>query len=423
MRRFIVRLFRFVIEVFYRRVEIAGLENIPRDAPVIFAVNHPNGLIDPLFVLCYAPRQVSFLAKAPLFRYPLIGWFARLLDSIPVYRKEDNVAGSNEETFARAREILSRGGGIAIFPEGTTHSDARLRELKTGAARIALGASIPNLAVVPTGIYYSAKGTFRSDVFVLFGAPIEVDSSPRVGEGDAGWKPAPHEVQSVEALTQEIESGLAAVTLQADSRAALELVANAEDIFSDRTDVAGEFALRKQFIDGYHYLCEHDPQRLARLESEVTRFAEELRRAKLEPHELVTRFRASTIIRVIVQFPIAAAGALLHYPTYRLVGFLAKRISRGESELMATVKFIASLLFFPLTWVLYAIVAYHFFGALAAIVALLVIPLLGYEAYRIFETADVLIGRLRAMRRRDLLAAREALRREFVTIAGEMSDI
>ncbi|HEX3110834.1 MAG TPA: lysophospholipid acyltransferase family protein [Thermoanaerobaculia bacterium] len=403
MRRFIVRLFRLAIEVFYRRVEVAGVEHLPREAPVIFAANHPNGLIDPLFVLCYAPREVSFLAKAPLFRYPVIGWFVKLFDSIPVYRKQDNVAGSNEETFARAREVLERGGGVAIFPEGTTHSDARLRELKTGAARIALGASLPALTIVPVGIYYSAKGTFRSDVLVLFGAPMNVSAS-----------------KTVEELTGDIERGLAAVTLQADSRAALELVENAEDIFSDRTNVSGEFALRKQFVDGYHYLCEHDPERLARLASQVTRFAEELRRAKLEPHELVLRFRAWTIVRVIVQLPIAAAGALLHYPTYRLVGFLAKRFSREETEMTATMKFIASLLFFPVTWIVYATVAYHFFGAIAAVGALVVIPLLGFEAYRIFETADVVIGRLRAMRRRDLVAARELLRDEFLAVARDI---
>ena len=403
MRRFIVRLFRFAIEVFYRRVEVAGLENVPRDAPVIFAVNHPNGLIDPLFVLCYAPREVSFLAKAPLFRYPLIGWFVKLFDSIPVYRKQDNVAGSNEETFARAREILEHGGGVAIFPEGTTHSDARLRELKTGAARIALGASLPNLTIVPVGIYYSAKGTFRSDTLVLFGAPLPVRAD-----------------DTVDNLTHEIEHGLDAVTLQADSRAALELVEQAEDIFSDRTDVTDEFALRKQFIDGYHYLCEHDPERLSRLASEVTRFAEELRRAKLEPHELVLRFRVSTIVRVIVQLPIAAAGALLHYPTYRLVGLLAKRFARGETELMATIKFIGSLLLFPMTWIAYAVIAYHYFGVIAALGVLLLIPLLGYEAYRIFETADVLVGRWRAMRHRDLVAAREWLRNEFLAVARDI---
>ena len=408
MRRLLVRLFRFAIEVFYRRVEVAGLERVPGDAAVIFAVNHPNGLIDPLFVLSYAPRDVSFLAKAPLFRYPLIGWFVKRLDSIPVYRKQDNVSGSNEVTFAKAREILNRGGGIAIFPEGTTHSDARLHELKTGAARIALGASIEKLAIVPAGIYYSAKGTFRSDALVVFGDPIWVGSTV---------EPAP---EDVEQLTSDIERGLAAVTLHADSRAAMELVAKAEGIFSDRTDVTGEFALRKQFVAGYHYLREHDRDRLALLESEVTRFVEELGRAKLEPHELVRRFRLSTIVRVVVQLPLAFAGALLHYPTYRLVGFLAKKFSQGESEMMGTMKFIGALLFFPLSWIAYALIALRFFGIGAAIATLLIVPLLGYEAYRVLETADVLIGRLRAMRRRDLVTARDAIRSEFLAVAEEM---
>lgn len=413
MRRLLVRFFRFCIETFYRRVEVAGVENIPRDAPVIFAVNHPNGLIDPLFVLAYAPRDVSFLAKAPLFRYPLIGWFARAFDSIPVYRRQDNTSGSNAETFARAREILARGGGIAIFPEGTTHSDARLRELKTGAARIALGASLDELAIVPAGIYYSAKGTFRSDTFVRFGEPIFVRREPPEPDGE----PSP---AAVERVTKDIERGLADVTLQADSRSAMELVAQAEEIFSDRTDVAEEFELRRRFVAGYHYLCEHDPARLQRLESSVRQFVAELGRAKLEPHELVPRFRAWTIARVILQLPLAAAGAVLHYPAYRLVGALAKRFSKGEGEVLATMKFVGALLLFPLTWIAWALVAGHFFGWLTALVVLLLVPFLGFEAMRVLETADVLIGRARALRRRDLRAARKAIREEFIAVADEM---
>lgn len=416
MRRLLVRFFRFCVGLFYRRVEVAGVENIPRDAAVIFAVNHPNGLVDPLFVLSYAPRDVSFLAKAPLFRYPLIGWFVRAINSIPVYRKQDNTTGSNAETFARAREILARGGGIAIFPEGTTHSDARLRELKTGAARIALGASLEKLAIVPAGIYYSSKGTFRSDAFVRFGKPLFVRSEPV----DASGEPLP---EAVDALTRSIEHALAEVTLQADSRAALDLAAQAEEIFSDTTDVAEEFERRRLFIAGYHYLCEHDRERLDRLESHVRQFAAELGRANLEPHELVSRFRAWTIIRVVAQLPFAFAGAVLHYPTYRLLGALAKRFSRGESELMATMKFVGALFLFPLTWFAYAVIADHYFGWLAALIALVAIPLLGYAAMRVFETADVLIGRLRALRRRDLTSEREAIRREFLAVAEEMAEM
>src|SRR4051794_32569035 len=130
MRRFITPILRLIARTFFRRIEIVGWEKVPR-GPVIFAVNHPNGLIDPLFLLSFVPRPISFLAKAPLFRYPLIGFVTRAFESIPVYRKQDNVKGTNAETFTRARTLLARGGSIAIFPEGTTHSDPQLKELKT----------------------------------------------------------------------------------------------------------------------------------------------------------------------------------------------------------------------------------------------------------------------------------------------------
>src|SRR5262249_17835705 len=131
-----------ILHLFFRRIELAGLVRVPRSGPLIFVINHPNALVDPLFLLCFAPRPVSFLAKAPLFRMPLIGALARSLDAIPVYRRQDpgTRAGDNRETFARARALLDRGGTIAVAPEGTSHSDPRLRPLKTGIARIALGA-------------------------------------------------------------------------------------------------------------------------------------------------------------------------------------------------------------------------------------------------------------------------------------------
>src|SRR5947207_11776678 len=253
MRRAVTVLLRVLIRVFFKRIDIVDMERVPVDVPVIFAVNHPNALIDPLFLLCFAPRPVSFLAKAPLFTMPVIGWFVRGLDSIPVYRKQDNVAGGgNDETFGRARAVLARGGSIAIFPEGTTHSDPRLRELKTGAARIALGCGCEEV-IVPAGIYYTAKTTFRSSALVVFGEPIVVAPAPIVADGEPP-------TERVDSLTRAIEEGLAEVTLQADSHAALDLIARGERIFSgdDEQSLANEFELRRRFIEGYHYLREHD---------------------------------------------------------------------------------------------------------------------------------------------------------------------
>src|ERR1043165_8963678 len=142
-RRLIVVVLGLALRVFFRRIEVAGRERIPLKNPVIFVLNHPNALVDPVFILCLAPRRVSFLAKAPLFRMPVIGYLVRALDSLPVYRKQDEGEdpARNRETFELSRALLQRGGTIAICPEGVSHNEPRLKPLKTGAARIPLSAA------------------------------------------------------------------------------------------------------------------------------------------------------------------------------------------------------------------------------------------------------------------------------------------
>jgi glycerol-3-phosphate O-acyltransferase / dihydroxyacetone phosphate acyltransferase len=373
-------------------------------------------------VVCFARRPVSFLAKAPLFRYPIIGWFVRLFEAIPVYRKQDQTAGSNRETFERARGVLQSGGSIAIFPEGTTHSDPRLRELKTGAARISLGANL-NVAVIPTGIYYTAKHTFRSDALVMFGEPIHVAPVPV----DANGEPS---AEHVDELTRAIDDGLDRVTLQADSHAALELIGRAEDIFTaeENQPLAEELDLRRRFIDGYHFLQQRDPARLARLQSAIQQFESELRRAKLDVHELKPRIDGLRLFRVLVLLPLAIAGAIVNYATYRLVGALANRFSKGEGAMIATMKFIGAIGLYPLTFIVLASVIGWRFGWLWAVVSLLIFPLLGYIALRVFEDIDEVIGDLRAMTHRlfrrqgyqRLVKARREILGELAAVAQEM---
>src|SRR5205823_4075173 len=74
-RRLIVSILRFAMRVYFRRVEVLGAEHVPAKSPVIFVLNHPNALVDPAVLLCLTPRRVSFLAKAPLFRMPVLGYF------------------------------------------------------------------------------------------------------------------------------------------------------------------------------------------------------------------------------------------------------------------------------------------------------------------------------------------------------------
>jgi len=315
---------------------------------------------------------------------------ARAFESIPVYRRQDNTKGTNAETFTLARTLLARGGSIAIFPEGTTHSDAKLRELKTGAARIALGCGCPEV-IVPTGIYYTSKTTFRSSALVYFGDPITVAPAAIGADGE----PPP---EAVDELTRTIERGLAEVTLQADSHAALELIARGEEIFSgdDEQSLENEFELRRRFVDGYHYLREHDPARLAELESMIRKF---------EIHEVPARVSLPAVLVSIALLPLAIAGAIINYPTYRLVGFLSKRLT-DEDEIVATIKFIAAATLFPVTWILYALLWPWL---------LIAAPLSAYIALRVFEVLGDAIRRARP-----LPAGRDVIRQRIIEVAEEM---
>ena len=425
MRRAITAFFRLCLRIFFRRIELLGLERVPSTGAVVFAVNHQNGLVDPLFLLCFAPARVSFLAKAPLFSYPIIGSIIRAFDTIPVHRKQEvgdrPLAELNAQMFATAREVLQHGGSIAIFPEGTSHDDPQMRELKTGAARIALGANVPSMTVVPTGIYYTAKHAFRSSALVLFGEPIHVQPLGIEGEPP---------VDDVDRLTAAIDAGLDAVTLQAESHAALDLIARAEDIFTadDEQPLIEEFGLRRNFLEGYHYLCKTDPQRLAKLERSMMRLEAELRRAKLDVHELQPRINILHLIVVVLLLPFALIGAIVHWPAYGTVDALTKRFSKGERNMMATVKFLAALALYPVMYLTLAFLAGWRFGFVAGFATLFIVPLLGYLALRIMEEMGDLSGDFRALQHRmfrgrghaRLVTRRNAIRDEMLSIAREM---
>jgi 1-acyl-sn-glycerol-3-phosphate acyltransferase len=433
MRRILTALLRFITNVFFPRIEVVGSENVPAEGGVIFAVNHPNALVDPLFLIALAPRPVSFLAKAPLFRYPLIGFFARTFECIPVYRKGDPGVdlSRNAETFASVNRILTNGGAIAIFPEGMTHSDSMLKTLKTGAARMALiaaAASSQPVRVVPTGIYYSSKKAFRSAVLISFGEPVVVQGVTLEADGEPG-------ADRVASLTKRIEAGLNELTLQADSRAALSLVARAERIFRSTHEsdasLAAELEMRRQFVTAYAFARERMPEQLATVESHIAQFESELRESGLLPHDLDRIARrnvrpgATWVWVWFVLFPLAAAGTILHYPLYRLIGFLGVKLSRGE-ELVATIKLIGGLVLIPPLWIALALGVGHWEGARWAIVALIAAPVSGFAALRFSEQTDRFIGRARAVGGAvrgsvdSLIARRRAIRSEMLAIAAEM---
>ena len=157
----------------YYRVTVAGAR-LPADGPVLIVANHNNSLVDPALVAAMAGRKVRFMAKSPLFTHPLIGWLIKGVGSVPVYRQQDDPTkmSQNLDSFRDVHAVLARGDVVGIFPEGISHSMSRLAPLKTGAARIALGAAQQrggDFPIVAMGLVFRDRDTFRSEAHVIIG--------------------------------------------------------------------------------------------------------------------------------------------------------------------------------------------------------------------------------------------------------------
>ena len=440
LRRLIVALVRLALRIYFQRIEVAGLEHVPLETPVIFVLNHPNALVDPVFLLCLAPRRVSFLAKAPLFRMPVIGYLVKELDSLPVYRRQDEGADitKNEETFVAARRLLAQGGTIGICPEGVSHDEPGLRPIKTGASRIALAAvstgEVRGLKIVPAGLYYTSKTRFRSSALLYFGTPLDVKPIKLEPDGSP-----PRE--AVRQLSKEIEDALRAVILDARHEEAHQTIARAERIFSaearhgETESLQEELRLQQRFSRAYSILQGHQPERLRRLEQRMIRFEEELNQAGVDAEELSAPSSTRNVflsickrsLLFLVMLGPALLGTVAHYPAYKLGGYLATKFSRDSEDVISTVKIISAMLLFPLTWLILAFAGYELFGWWAAVATLLVIPVCGYVAIIFFEELDKSIAGLRVLtfflvRRRffvRLLAERKAIRNEIVSLGKE----
>ena len=143
--------------------------------------NHFNGLVDPVLIVAGMRRLPRFMAKGTLWKVVAARPFLRLVGLVPVYRARDGDTAGNADSFARVVEVLARDGTVAIFPEGTTHDEPRLAEVRTGAARIAAQAWVeaPELEIVPVGITYEDKVAIRSRVLLRAGPPLRSDAIGR----------------------------------------------------------------------------------------------------------------------------------------------------------------------------------------------------------------------------------------------------
>lgn len=431
-QRLVQAVISVALRLFFRRIETSRADLVPESGALIFVLNHPNGLIDPGLVFAAMPRRISFLAKSTLFRLPVAGWLLRTVEALPLYRRADagEDVSQNLRTFEACRRLLLRGRCVALFPEGLSHSAPKLQPVKTGAARIALGAAVPGLKIVPVGLYYTSKTSFRGEALLRFGEPLEV---PSVEPDEQGEPPR----DAVRELSARIEEALLGVTLNVETEEQLDAARKAERLFSS---VYEGLNMKLPLAERFDFLRGLSAQLFARLSAardmeslrrRINRHEAELERIGIAPENLsLSRHSRWYVLRhfllrasvLLLLLPLTVVGALLHLPAYLMCTLLARLFPRhGVDEIGPTVKILAAMLLMPLTWLVVSVWVFVRWGWPAALVALPLSVVCGYVALRSLEELYDMRGWFKAVlllvRRRQLflrlLIERRALQDEM----------
>lgn len=161
-----------------KKIAVSGVENIPKKGGVLFLINHPNGLIDPLLVTTHLPRINHYLVRGDVFKKPFVKKLLGSLNLMPIYRIRDGASqlGKNQEIFENCFQIFKNGGTLMIFPEGSHERKRAIRPLSKGFTRIVFGAIEKykdlKITLIPVGLTYQNPSEYPSKVAIKFGKPI-----------------------------------------------------------------------------------------------------------------------------------------------------------------------------------------------------------------------------------------------------------
>jgi len=174
--KFIRPIVRFATKLYFRKIYISGLENIPKDKPVILACNHPSAFIEPCLLACFLPLNLHFLVRGDLFSKAWLSWLLRGTNQIPIFRQKDGLGNvrKNLITQEAVTNLFQANKCLLMFPEAHTHENIFLRPLKKGLSRFSLMDHGADLYILPVGVNFDRNIGFSSKVSIIVGEAISI---------------------------------------------------------------------------------------------------------------------------------------------------------------------------------------------------------------------------------------------------------
>jgi 1-acyl-sn-glycerol-3-phosphate acyltransferase len=428
-------LLRLALGFYFRRIERFHAERVPAAGPVLFVSNHPNSLTDSFVIGASVPRKVNFVATVQLFRWAPLRWLLTQCGVIPINRVKDDPKAMRTiaDTFEACFRVLEAGEAVGIFPEGITYDDAQLKEVKSGAARLALeiehrhGGKL-GLLIVPAGLTYSAKEIYRSDVLVHFGEPL------RAADFLEGY--AEHRKECIRRLTDELEHRLQNLILHLPNLEHARVVSGVKRLYLDRLHLgnsivhepivpaAEELLLTRRVAEVVEQVYLAQPQRAAAFAARLDSYERWLSRLRIADEDLVLfpnkrRLVAHSLVwaaLALVGLPVAIYGWLHRLIPFAVIRWAVHRFPQPDKRKAqaSTTAITAGVIAFSACYTAYLLLFHRFFGWPASLWYALSLPVASLLAHYylrelrrlraslrnlvVLVRAPLAAGRLRAMR-------------------------
>jgi glycerol-3-phosphate O-acyltransferase / dihydroxyacetone phosphate acyltransferase len=401
---------------YFRRIERFHAERVPVGGPVLLTSNHPNSITDPFVIGASLPRKVNFMATVQLFRFAPLKWLLLRCGVIPVNRLKDDPKAMRSvmDTFEAVYRVLERGEAVALFPEGITHDDPQLKEVKTGAARMALelehrhGGKL-GLQIVPVGLTFSAKELYRSEALANFGEPI------RAADFVAGYET--QRKDCIRKLSQEIETRIQALILHIPNLEQARVIAAVKQLYLGRLRVgdqvvensgtvqADELALTQRISVAVQQIYRTAPETAEGFADRLNRYETWLARLRISDAELATfpdraaRLRQNLVRAsfAIILFPVALYGWIFRLPQALLITWAVRRFAspnRHKAQI-STATIVAGVVAFSLFYSIYILGCHLTFGWPTSLWFGLSLPVTGLVAHYYLRAAQKLTASVR----------------------------
>lgn len=384
-------LLNITVRLYFRRTYLTNQDLVPTEKPVLFVANHQSAFMDPIVTSIYSKRSMYFLARGESFKKKAAAWFFSKLHMIPIYRKEETpeLAHKNTEVFSKCYEHFKKRRAMLIFPEGSSKTEPRLRKIKTGAARIALGAEKEfdyslGLTIIPVGINYSNPHMFRSDLHINFGDPIEVSDFEELNRKD--------EFVAAKKLTKLIEERLEERILIVKNEEDEKLVSQVEEVYYGemlkqldvrKNDQERGVELKKDLVSGIDYFKNEDPEFVNKMKLKLDKYfglMKGFKGAESLFHKRLKRDKKTPVLvfvmLLVLGFPFFIFGLVLNGFQYKLIGFLTKKLTFRE-DFMGSVRMLVGMFVYLISYIVYSKIAWSFMPFQFWFLFTLILPFIG----------------------------------------------